>query len=127
MKKLITTIFIFLVSFFAQGQTAPTLNNSMADTTKLRVWTNYCRNLCANQNFSQLLNSAKQGIILSKGHNRYSSFFYYYEGTAYEYSIRNDSLAIICYEKSITLAKKEGDFGSGWQCNSKVILFVLFI
>ena len=109
MKKKLIAIFLFLGFFSAQGQTAPNLNPSMTDTTKMRVWTNYCRNLCVNQNFSQLAISAKKGIALSTGNNRYSSIFYYYEGTAHEYTTRNDSLAICCYEKSLSFAKKDGD------------------
>ncbi|MFZ4455793.1 MAG: tetratricopeptide repeat-containing sensor histidine kinase [Bacteroidales bacterium] len=108
--KLINIIPFLLLAFLSlHGQTAPNLNHYSADTTKMRVWTEYCRKVCLNENFTLLSTSAKKGIALSKGNNRFSSIFYYYEGIGYEYATRQDSLAIDCYEKSLNFAKKEGD------------------
>ena len=109
MKQILFTLFLFLIFHFTQAQTAPNLNSYTADTSKMRVWTEYCRNICLNENFPLLFTSAKKGISISKGNKHFSSIFYYYEGIGYEYSTRQDSLAIDCYEKSLTFAKMEGD------------------
>jgi len=109
MKQFTLAFFLFVAFLSARGQSAPNLNSYPADTTKMRVWTEYCKKVCLNENFPLLSTSAKKGIALSKGNNRFSSIFYYYEGIGYEYATRQDSLAIDCYERSLSFAKKEGD------------------
>ena len=109
MRSLIL-FFGLMVSVFVNSQQKPNLKEYKTLHQKLTAWENYCKSISENENYSQLIAVADEGIKMAKNNENFLGSFYFYKGYGYEYTQNQYQKATDCYEKSLQLAQKNKNF-----------------
>lgn len=105
MKK-VGFLFLFFISISVFAQQEPNLSRYKTTDEKLKIWLKYATELLDKEDYSKVIIAAQKGIELSKNHPAYTSRFYLYIGTAYEFSNNQYQKALVNYEQSWKYAQK---------------------
>ncbi|MDR6760943.1 signal transduction histidine kinase [Flavobacterium sp. 2755] len=104
MKK-VGFLFLFFISISVFAQQEPNLSRYKTTDEKLKIWLKYATELLDKEDYSKVIIAAQKGIELSKNHPAYTSRFYLYIGTAYEFSNNQYQKALVNYEQSLKYAQ----------------------
>ncbi|MGN7809062.1 ATP-binding protein [Flavobacterium sp. 22076] len=99
-------VFLFFISISVFAQQEPNLARLKTRNEKLKAWLKYTEEFLDLEDYPKLIAASQKGIILSKNHPVYTSRFYLYIGTAYEFSNNQYQKALINYEESLKYARK---------------------
>lgn len=104
MKK-VGFLFLFFINISVFAQQEPNLSRYKTTNEKLKIWLKYATELLDKEDYSKVITAAQKGIELSKNHPAYTSRFYLYIGTAYEFSNNQYQKALVNYEQSLKYAQ----------------------
>ncbi|UUF15876.1 MULTISPECIES: ATP-binding protein [Flavobacterium] len=104
MKK-VGFLFLFFISISVFAQQEPNLSRYKTTNEKLKIWLKYSTELLDKEDYSKVIIAGQKGIELSKNHPAYTSRFYLYIGTAYEFSNNQYQKALVNYEQSLKYAQ----------------------
>ena len=99
-------LLLFSICLTAFAQQEPNLTQYKTETEKLKAWLKYTTQILDAEDYPKVIVAAKKGILLSKNHPAYTSRFYLYIGTAYEFSNNQYQKALVNYEESLKYAQK---------------------
>ncbi|WP_343696451.1 ATP-binding protein [Flavobacterium sp.] len=105
MKK-VCFLFLLLFSISVFAQQEPNLARLKTRNEKLKAWLKYTNEILELEDYPKLIIASQKGIELSKDHPAYTSRFYLYIGTAYEFSNNQYKKALFNYEESLKYAQK---------------------
>lgn len=98
-------LFLFFINISVFAQQEPNLSRYKTTNEKLKIWLKYATELLDKEDYSKVIIAGQKGIELSKNHPAYTSRFYLYIGTAYEFSNNQYQKALVNYEQSLKYAQ----------------------
>lgn len=105
MIRLLTLLFLLSVGI-VYGQKVPDLKKIPTQKERLQAWAEYCDELIAKEEYSQLRTAGKKGLSMTdKSDYVMISLFSFYTGVTFNYGVETDSAAFYM-EKSEKFARK---------------------